>query len=80
MANIGAYYLGEVERGIKCPSLKVFVAIADALSVSTDYLLRDTIVAGRIYLNNEISEKLNSLSPKEWAAAVKIPEAYINTL
>jgi len=44
--------LGEVERGIKAPSLKVFIAIADALGVSTDSLLRDSISSANVYVNN----------------------------
>jgi transcriptional regulator with XRE-family HTH domain len=79
-ANIGLYFLGEVERGIKTPSLKVFVAIAEALGVSTDSLLRDSVSAGSIYVNNEITRSLDTLTPKQRACAVEVLEAYIKAI
>ena len=79
-AEIGVYYLGEIERGVKAPSLKVFIAIADALGVSTDSLLRDTLEMGSVFVNNEITSKLDTLTPKQRASAVEILEAYIKAL
>lgn len=79
-AEIGLYYLGEVERGVKVPSLKVFVAIADALGVSTDSLLRDSVMTGNIYVNNEVTKKLDTLTPKQRACAVDIIDAYIKAI
>ena len=76
-ADIGVYYLGEVERGVKTPSLKVFVAIADELGVSTDALLCDSVSSAGVYLNNEISKRLDKLTPKQRAGAVEILDAYI---
>ena len=79
-AEIGLYFLGEVERGVKAPSLKVFVAIADALGVSADSLLRDSVSTGNVYVNNEITKKLDTLTPKQRACAVEILEAYIRAI
>lgn len=79
-AEIGVYYLGEVERGVKTPSLKVFVAISDALRVSTDSLLRDSVSTGSVYVNNEITAKLDTLTPKQRACAIEILEAYVKAI
>lgn len=79
-AEIGAYYLGEVERGVKTPSLKVFVAIADALGVSADSLLRDSSDCGNVCINNEITKMLDTLSPKQRSGAVSVLSAYIKAL
>ena len=79
-ADIGLYYLGEVERGVKTPSLKVFVAIADALNVSADSLLRDSVSTGNVYVNNEITRRLDTLSPKQRASAVEILDAYMKAI
>ncbi len=79
-ANIGLYYLGEVERGVKTPSLKVFAAIADALNVSADSLLRDSLLTGSIYINNEITDMLQTLTPKQRACAVDVLKAYIKAI
>ena len=79
-ADIGSYNLGEVERGVKAPSLKVFVSIADALGVSADALLCDSAEGGSVYLNNEISRLLDSLTPKQRAGALEILKAYVAAL
>lgn len=79
-ADISLYYLGEVERGVKTPSLKVFVSIVDALGVSADSLLRDSVSTGSVYINNEITKKLDTLTPKQRACAVEVLEAYIKAI
>ena len=70
--GISLVYMGEIERGAKTPKLPVLIEIIEALDISADYLLRDKITAGSVYINNEISEKLNSLTPKQRAAALDI--------
>jgi len=79
-AEISQYYLGEIERGDKIPSLKVFVDISDALEVSTDSLLRDSCAAGSAQINNEITKKLGGLTPKQRVGAVEILNTYINSI
>ena len=79
-ADISLYYLGEVERGTKTPSLKVLIAIADTLGVSIDSLLRDTVSTGNVYVNNEVTRLLDTLTPKQRACAVEILEAYIKAI
>ena len=79
-ANVSLYFLGEVERGVKSPGLKVFIAIADALGVSTDSLLRDSVSSASVYVNNEITKRLDTLSPKQRACAVEILDAYIKAI
>lgn len=78
--NISTVYLGEIERGNKMPSIPVFIAIAEALNVSCDYLLRDSADTGAVFINNEITEKLNSISPKQRKAVLEIINAYIKNL
>ena len=78
--NIAPYYLGEIERGVKAPSLKVFVAITEALSVSADSLLRDSVSSASIYINNEISKKLDTLTPKQRVCAAELLDAYIKAV
>lgn len=79
-ADISLYYIGEVERGVKAPSLKVFVALADTLGVSADSLLRDSVSTGSVYFNNEITKKLDTLTPSQRTHAVEILEAYIKAI
>ena len=79
LANVGFYYIGEIERGQKLPSLTVFIQIVEALGVSADSLLKDELSAVP-YFNNEISAKLDALTPKQRASAVAILDAYIKAL
>ena len=79
-AEITVVYLSELERGIKLPSLTVFVAIADALHVSTDSLLRDDLESGKEYIYDDLTKKLERLSPKQRIAVSEIIDAYIRNL
>ncbi len=78
-ADIGFYYIGEIERGVKLPSLTVFVQIVEALGVTADSLLKDELTASPEF-NNELTAKLEKLNPKQRAGAVAILDAYIKAL
>lgn len=78
--GIGPIYLGEIERGLKMPSLKVFIKIVEALDISADYILRDELPSGRDYVFDELTEKLSELTPKQRKAASAILDAFIVTL
>ena len=65
MSGIGLVYLGEIERGAKMPSMKVFVKMLNALDISADILLRDELAAGKPYVLNEITERMKDLSPPQ---------------
>ena len=79
-ANISNVYLGEIERGTKIPSVPVLVDLAQALNVSADYLLLDSLNSANIIINNEITDKLDKLTPKQRKTALDILNAYINNL
>ena len=78
-ADIGFYYVGEIERGVKLPSLTVFIQIVEALGVTADSLLKDELTASPEF-NNELTSKMEKLTPKQRAGAVAILEAYIKAL
>jgi len=79
-ANIGAFYLGEIERGEKIPSLTVFISIVEALGVSSDSLLCDEISVARAYVHNDFTEKLDKLSPQQRVAVLQVLEAFMQCL
>ena len=79
-AGIGLMYLGEIERGIKMPSLNVFIKIIEALDVSADYVLRDELTSGEKYVLDDLTTKLLPLLPKQRKAASEILDAYIRNL
>lgn len=80
MADIGAMYLGEIERGEKMPSLKIFIQLIESLNVSADYILRNELSSGKEYVFDEITKKLDKLTPKQRKVAGDILDAYINNL
>lgn len=79
-AGIGLMYLGEIERGIKMPSLSVFIKIVEALDISADYVLRDELSSGEKYIFDELTSKLLPLLPQQRKAASEILDAYIRNL
>ncbi len=79
-ADIGAVYLGEIERGVKFPSINSFIKIIEALEISADYILRDELTSGKAYVYDEITERLKDLTPKERKTAVDILDAYLKNL
>lgn len=80
IAGIGNVYLGEIERGLKMPSLNIFIKLIEALDVSADYILRDELTSGKEYIYDEITQKLNSLTPKQRKSAADILDAYLRSL
>ena len=79
-ADVGVVYISEIERGIKMPSLNIFIKIIDALDVSADYILRDEISSGKEYICMEIAEKLLVLTPHQRKTATDILNAYLDNL
>ena len=79
-ADIAVSYLGEIERGEKTPSLDVLIELANALEVSCDYLLRDSVEASAVYVDADISRKLSNLTRKQRIGAETILDAYIKSL
>jgi len=79
-ANIGTMYIGEIERGVKMPSMKSFIKLIEALEVSADYILRNELSSGKDYVFDELTQKLENLTPHQRKTAVDILEAYIRNL
>lgn len=74
-ADIGLVYLGEIERGIKMPSLNTFIKIVNSLEISADILLWDEVVAAKGYKLNAITERLDGLTPQQLKAVSNIIDA-----
>ena len=79
-ANTGEVYISEIERGIKMPSLTVFIKIIEALDLSADYVLRDELSSGKGYVYDELTERLKNLTPKQRKTAADILDGYLRNL
>ncbi len=65
MSNLSTNYLGSIERGEKTLTLKTLIGIVNALSITADLLLCDSIKNGYKIKSSLITEKLERLSPSE---------------
>ena len=79
-AGIGEVYLGEIERGLKMPSLTIFIRITEALELPADYILRDELTSGKTYIYDDITKKLNGLTPRQRKTAADILDAYLRNI
>lgn len=79
-SGIGVMYLGEIERGVKMPSLKTFIALVNALETSADGILRNELLSGKHYVFDEITQKLETLTPKQRKAVNELIDVYIKNL
>ena len=79
-AGMGNVYLGEIERGLKMPSLNCFIRIIEALDVSADSVLREELSSGREYIYDEITQKMQNLTPQQRKTAADILDAYLRNL
>jgi transcriptional regulator with XRE-family HTH domain len=78
--DVTLFYIGEIERGVKTPSLDLFVRLIEVLDVSADYLLRDTVSTGNVYGDKRMARKLENLTPRQRAAVEALIDAYIEYL
>lgn len=73
-------YISDIERGAKFPSLSLFIEIVEVLNVSADYILRGELESGKKYIYDEMTKKLENLTPKQRLGAMNILDAYIKNL
>ena len=78
--DITVAYMSEIERGLKMPSMQLFIKIVEILDVSADYLLRDSVCRGILYPDKEISRKFEKLTGKQRVALEALIDTYIEYL
>ena len=80
MIGISPNYLGDVERGHKLPSMKTTICIINTLDISADILLRDDVNKAGYIADEEVSQMLSGLTPRQRKAAVEILATIIKNL
>ncbi len=78
--DISLEYISQIERGIKMPSMQVFIKLVEILDVSADYILRDSISTRNLYGDKQIGSKLERLTPKQRVALEALIDTYIEYL
>lgn len=64
LCGISERYLADIERGMKAPKLETFVGIANAIGISTEYLLQDSLTVDK-EPGIRIQNALNALSQEQ---------------
>lgn len=78
--DISVEFVGQIERGLKMPSMQVFVKLIETLNVSADYLLRDSVSTGQLFGDNAIGRKIEKLKPNQRIALEALIDTYIQYL
>ncbi|MBP3590906.1 MAG: helix-turn-helix transcriptional regulator [Clostridia bacterium] len=78
--DITVEYMSQIERGLKTPSMQVFIKLVEVLDVSADYLLRDTVSTRNLYGDKQLGSKLERLTPKQRVALEALIDTYIEYL
>ena len=78
--DISLAYMGEIERGVKYPSMNVFIKLVEVLDVSADYLMRDKLETGKVHVFNDITRKMEHLKPKQVNAISELIDVFIKNL
>ena len=77
LVDLSPTHISVIERGQKIPKLDTFVAIANALDVSADSLLRDVVAQSVNGVVNDLSASITKLPLKEQKRVIRANEAYV---
>ena len=78
--DVSLTYISEIERGLKMPSIQLFIKLVEILDVSADYLLRDTVSTRNLYGDKQIGRKLERLTPRQRVALEALIDTYLEYL
>ena len=78
--DITLEYISQIERGLKIPSMQVFIKLVEVLDASADYLIRDSVSTRNLYGDKQIGARLERLSPKQRVALEALIDTYIKYL
>lgn len=73
-------YISDIERGVKTPSLSKLIELVKALDISADYVLQGTLDSGKEYLYDELTKKLDKMTPKQRRFVADFIDLYCRSL
>lgn len=80
IVGVNTTYISDLERSAKFPSLNLFIRIVNALGVSSDFILRGEIEAGKNCIYDDLTKKLENLTPKQRLGVADLIDTYIKNL
>lgn len=75
--DVTVVYISEIERGLKMPSMTLFIKLIEELDVSADYLLSDFVSTGNRYGDSTLTRKMEKLTPKQRVALNALIDTFI---
>lgn len=76
-ADVSSTHISVLERGVKLPNLDTFIAIANAIEVSADYLLQDVVNRSEESQVNELTSKLMELPEESRKRIIRALSAFL---
>lgn len=70
--NVSTTYIGQIERGERCPTLETLIKISNSLGVSIDYLLHDSVISSSTTLMNLWIQLTQDLSDNEMEMIIEL--------
>ena len=80
ICELNAVFIRQIEGATRLPSLPVFVKLCNALHVSPNYLLADSLEPNEQENFDGLWKKLRSLTPKQIDVVTAMIETLINKL
>ena len=75
--EISSVYVSHIESGSAKPSLKALVDICNALGITPDFVLYDSLYKSREYIKDEIANLLKDCSEDNLRLIVKLIKAVV---
>ena len=76
-ADVSPTHVSVLERGVKLPNLDTFIAIANALEVSADYLLQDVVSRSEESQSNELTSRIMELPDETRKRLINALKAFL---
>lgn len=76
--NVSTTYIGQIERGERCPTLDTLIKISNSLGVSIDYLLHDSVTSSSTTLMNLWVQLTQDLSHNEMDMIIELVKVIKN--
>lgn len=73
-------FLSDIERGMKTPSLNTFVDLCNVLEISADYALQGSLDAGKEHVYNEVTKKMENLTPTQRQFISDFIDRYLDSM
>ena len=80
VCGLSVPYVSDIERGKKCFSVDILLRVAQALQISTDWLLQLDIPQTQYEYSAEAASLLSDCSPEEQAILLKLLQSNKETL